>query len=156
MAKRRITAVRIGMALQPVGEDAREVFRALSPGVIVMMDVSQKRNVRQHRLYWLLIGKVHDSLPEGLDEKFPNKESLSDAIKVAVGHFETRYTFQPTGNGKDYSLVEHVVAKSIAFDAMGQEDFGEFFKAAVQAVCSFVLVDLEAEALLLEIEKSIY
>ena len=139
----RFACFRRGQSIIPCDDDGRDVIRALSPRRPVMVEVQQRRNVQQHRLYWALITKVYDNLPLHLEENFGSKEALSDAIKITVGYYEDMVDLT-TGKGSRR-------AKSIAFDKMGQEEFGVFFRNAVNVIIQLI-VNLDLQDLLNELD----
>ncbi|HEY8354554.1 MAG TPA: DUF1367 family protein, partial [Methylophilaceae bacterium] len=76
-------------------------------------------------------------------DRWPTVETLLDDLKVATGLFETRIN-AVTG-------LPYVVARSISFASMSQDEFEEWFNRAVDVICREVLV-MERGELMAEIE----
>lgn len=110
-----------------------------------MVEVQQRRSVEQHRLYWGMVRKVWDNLPEKFDGHFPSVERLSEELLIAAGHYEDVVDLE-RGIGKR-------VAKSIAFDKMKQEEFGVLFRAVVEVIYKFVIEDIDLQSLLDELDE---
>ena len=144
MGMSAVVFARKGNVLRPADDEAREALRRISPGVPVMVDLRQRRNVRQHRLYWKLIRTVHRNLPKDLKETWPTVEKLSDAIKIALGACD--------GITDISGSPRHHVPHSIAFDKMDQTTFQAFFEQAVNLIRTRIVpglaeADLEAEVM---------
>lgn len=138
MSRKRFAAHRVGMDLRPVDDEGREIMAGLTVGVPVMIEVNQQRNVRQHRLYWKLIGVVHENLPEKLTAIWQTKEALSKAILSELGYVDVLRGL----DGKEFHQVQ-----SIAFDAMDQAEFAEVFDKAVALIVSRIIPGLDQAAL---------
>lgn len=142
MAK-RFAAFRKRGSLSPCDDDGREVINSLTAGDPVMVEVTQKRSVRQHRLYFALLNRVHENLPVEMAARYPKVENLRQAVQFACGLFEECVAI----DGSRYYK-----AQSIAFDKMDQGEFGEFFRKAVDVIVEYVIKDLDADDLLAELE----
>lgn len=142
----RFAAVRGGGALKPIDDAGREALLALTPGAPCMVEVTQPRNLRQHRLFFALLRKVHDNLPVEMAARYPTVETLRQAVQFACGLFDECVAIDGT---------RYYKARSIAFDKMGQEEFGELFRQAVDVIVTYVIEDLDAQALLDEVEEMI-
>lgn len=105
----------------PVSAAAREFHAKSKVGQTVELKGRRPRNPQHHRKLFALLGIVADN-----NEQFSGPEDVLVAIKAALGHGRwlklegaTREVFMPD---------------SIAFDAMDQTAFEEFYDAAVAAV----------------------
>lgn len=116
---------RLAPYLVPADEQAEEEVRKLKPGQATMVEVKRARNERQHRLYWALIGVIFDH-----QSRYATRQDLSDALKVAVGHYEE------VGKRGEHVIVR---PKSIAFANMAQADFEQFFERVVTFVCANII-----------------
>lgn len=116
---------RLAPYLVPADEQAEEEVRKLKPGQATLVEVKRARNERQHRLYWALIGVIFDH-----QSRYATRQDLSDALKVAVGHYEE------VGKRGEHVIVR---PKSIAFANMPQADFEQFFERVVAFVCANII-----------------
>jgi hypothetical protein len=106
-------------ALVPVDDQGIELMAKLKDGRDVGVTVTQHRNPRHHRLYWAMLKFIRDHTDtfEGKDLKI-----ISTAVKLATGLVDS-FVNQNTGETV-------LVPKSIAFAAMDQMRFNQFFDAA--------------------------
>ncbi len=112
-------------------------------GTGVTVEVKRARNINHHRLYWALVGKVHENLDHN---RYPSTDFLSDAIKVSVGHctpFEMA----------DGSIA--LIPKSISFAEMDQDQFAKFFDSVCRVVCERIIPGMDAGALKNEISQMV-
>ncbi|MES0207881.1 DUF1367 family protein [Mesorhizobium sp. M0028] len=115
--------------LVPCDADGLEMLLAMKRGKEVLTEIHTPRNVRHHRMLFLLMRHVIDGGAWEGDE-----ETLLDWIKYAVGHVKTSI---------DHLGKVHYVPKSIAFVSMDQAAFLRFFERAVFAICHRLLDDAE-------------
>lgn len=111
--------------LIPADESSAEEMRRLKPGQHVIVEVKRARNPRQFRLYWALIGVIFDH-----QSRYATRQDLSDALKVAVGHYEE------VGKRGEHVIVR---PKSIAFANMPQPEFEDFFDRVIKLVCERII-----------------
>lgn len=121
----RAYVAHLGHVLVPMDADGREMVEAIKPGRAVMAEVRTSRNVRHHRLFFVLLREVIDG---GAWDG--NEDTLRDAIKIACGCVDTI-----TG------LDGHVYYKprSMSFESMPQAEFRNFFDRAVFYVSTRLL-----------------
>ena len=109
--------------LFPVDDEGAELFRKLKLNRDVHADVKQRRNMRQHRLFFAILQfvKEHCALFESrsIDE-------IKDAVKLACG-LADKYIDQE--DGKTYYVL-----KSISPSKMDQTEFASFFNDACNVV----------------------
>lgn len=105
----------------PKSNAAREFHAKTKLGQIVEMKARRPRNPGHHRKLFALLAIVAEN-----NEEFADADEALVAVKAATGHGHwkkikgtTREIFYPA---------------SIAFDAMGQDEFEDFYNAAVAAV----------------------
>lgn len=123
-----------GGVLVPVDEPDQETVAKLKEGEFVRCTIQAKRNIRQHRLFWALVGLLVDNT-----EVFPSKEAAADSIKIGVGHVET---------GVDaWSGRAYLKPKSIAFEALDGTEFTRFFDRCLYLLCNRWLAGLDVEDL---------
>lgn len=111
-------AERWGMTLRPVGAVSSTALAKLPMGRELRVEVRRPRNPRFLRLYWEICERVADAVGTEADV-------ISDLLKIETGHF-----FLVRSNR--YGDLR--IAKSIAFAAMDETAFREFFDACVVAI----------------------
>jgi hypothetical protein len=87
----------------------------------------------------VFLSELMDSRAKHIDAPEKSKQALHEWVKIEAGYF--RYELSPTGIRK--------VPLSINFNAMSQDDFNLFYKAAFTVVWNFILsrcFDDEAQA----------
>jgi hypothetical protein len=115
--KAPIYAVKRNGRLEPSAQIDEEAFDAIANGSEVELTIKQKRSTERLRLYWSVVGAV----VKGGFGPWQTKEALSDALKLACNVTEVRRTLSG-----DY----YVAPDSVAFDRMGEADFGGFMNRA--------------------------
>jgi hypothetical protein len=113
-------------ALVPGDGDAALAFVKMKDGKGYLINVTRPRNVLHHRKLFALLSVVQDNT-----DKWPTVETLLDDLKISTGLFETRVN-AVTG-------IPYVVAKSISFASMAQDEFEEFFQRAIDIISKQVL-----------------
>lgn len=98
------------------GEDA---LRGIKVGEYVAVVVTKPRNIKFHRLFWVMVGKLARSL-----ELSP--QVVADTLKLRTGH----YTTVETLDGYTFRIPA-----SISFSAMTEGSFREFFNACCREIC---------------------
>jgi len=127
--------------LRPVDEAGEEALRKIKNGSLVQVEIKQPRNVQHHRKYWALVSLVAENT-----DRYPDAETVHEAIKVAVG-LRTEITM-PDG-AKAY------VPGSIAFNKMDQGEFNAFYDRVCDAVAKHFLPGVTSESLKREVEDLI-
>ena len=95
---------------------AVKILARIPPGTNVWADVTvprDQRSVQMHRLYFALLGKVFENLPERWAAEIPSVDVLRLRLAYTIGWTEVIQT----GAGP------REVPKSIAFDKLGQAEF---------------------------------
>lgn len=124
-------------ALVPMDNDGREMMAAMKEGRHVMVAVHTPRNVRHHRLLFLLMEMLIDGGAWG-----GSKDDLLDYLKIAARHVKTIIG----ADGKTY-----FVPRSIDFESMDQASFTRFFDRCLYVVCERLLPGQDWQALREEI-----
>jgi hypothetical protein len=124
-------------ALVPGDARALAAFNKMKEEASYLVNLNRPRNISHHRKLFALLDLVQDNT-----EKWPTVETLLDDLKIATGLFETRINVV-TG-------IPYVVAKSISFASMTQDEFEQWFDRAVDLMCKQVL-DMSRDDLLAEI-----
>lgn len=113
-------------ALVPGDGDAALAFSKMKDGHGYLLNVTRPRNVMHHRKLFALLSVVQDNT-----DKWPTVETLLADLKISTGLFETRVNMV-TG-------LPYVVAKSISFASMSQDEFEDWFERAVDLISKQVL-----------------
>tara|TARA_R110000851_G_scaffold53458_1_gene126848 strand:- start:357 stop:779 length:423 start_codon:yes stop_codon:yes gene_type:complete len=126
-------------ALRPSGPAAEELLGKIALAEDVQVEIKRPRNLRHHRKFWKLIDVI---FPE--QTAYATKEDLADALKVGVGHCD----IVPAPNGKPFTRP-----KSIAFKAMDQQGFDEFYDRVIDVVVTRVIPNIDSDDLRQEVES---
>tara|TARA_R110000822_G_scaffold11505_12_gene42042 strand:+ start:1439 stop:1900 length:462 start_codon:yes stop_codon:yes gene_type:complete len=129
--------VRRGKTLVPADIHADDFLSNIKEGKEIMVSVSVPRSPQHHRWFFAMLNRVCESVDGWNDE-----EELLDAIKIAVGHVESRQTL--------YGAV-YRKPKSIAWDRMGEDKFKRFVQRALYVLN--IQFGIDGEALMEEIDK---
>jgi hypothetical protein len=76
---------KVGKTLVPADWYAEEFLDGISEGHDVLLQQSKTRSEQYHKWWEVLVGKVHDNLPENMHKRWPNRASFRDMIKIACG-----------------------------------------------------------------------
>lgn len=112
-------------ALVPLDDDGREIMRAIADGKQVMVHVHAARNVRHHRMLFVLYKKLAEGGAWDGDV-----DSFLNWAKIGTGHVEP--VIGP--NGRTY-----FVPKSISFELMAQDAFARWWDRLVYLVFTRLL-----------------
>lgn len=117
-----------------VDHDAWEKFKrrllTFKPGTFLRMEWSRPRNGKHHRKLFALLTLVAEN-----SETYDTTEKALVAIKLVVGHYE------PFIDPKTGELLQ--MPKSIAYDAMDQDEFDKFYSAAIDGVLRYILPHID-------------
>lgn len=122
-------------ALAPADAQAAEFIAKLKLGGAVKAKVSQPRNYRFHKKLFALLNLAFESWePEGKEYKgervAKNFDQFRNDVTVLAGFYDTTVTLKG-----DVRLV----AKSISFANMEQDDFDKLYNAVVNVLLARVL-----------------
>ena len=134
-------AARTSHGLQPVDEAGEAVLRRIPRGEIMRVEIRRPRNIRHHRLFFVLMSVVWENLDQ---ERYPTIDDLVAAIKIAAG-LRTRIEL-PDG-------MVGFVPGSIAFHRMDQAAFDEFYDRVCDLICKYFLPGVTSEELRAEVEE---
>ena len=124
-------------SLFPGDAEAATAFAKMKDGAGYLVSLHRPRNLMHHRKLFALLNLVQDNT-----DRWPTVETLLDDLKISTGLFETRVN-AVTG-------IPYVVAKSISFASMTQDEFEQWFDKAVDLISKQVL-EMDREYLLAEI-----
>jgi hypothetical protein len=121
--------------LKGADERTEEAIKRYGLGEIIRIKMYSGRNIRHHRLFFALLQLVFKN-----QEKYLSLEGLRFAVTIQAGYVE-----EIKLSGDKVTLKP----KSINFTSMNQNEFAEFYAAALAAVPvllpDFEGVDLESE-----------
>lgn len=107
-------------------DKARRRARSAKVGTYMRVTYVVPRNGKHHRKLWPLLELIVQN-----SEVYDTKEKALAAIKLAAGFFD------PIVDPESGAVQK--VPHSIAFDAMGQQEFERFYRAALHAVLAVIL-----------------
>ena len=134
----KFAAIRVGEYLRPPQPDGERIVQALSGDAQIMVEVNQRRNVKQHNLAMAMITTVWENIPEKIAHLWPTKDHFRKMLLEATGYVEEYRDI--AGNVK-------VVPRSMSFDKMSQEEFDAFFKEAMNIIQNRIIPGIGSEAL---------
>jgi hypothetical protein len=108
--------VRTLTGLQVVDDDL--ALRGVRIGTLVQVEVVRPRNLKHHRLYWAMIGRIADAIDEP-------RQAVHDHLCIVTGHY---YELRVKGGIRLYP-------KSVSFASMDQAAFREHFDRCCRAIC---------------------
>jgi hypothetical protein len=113
---------RQGMAIVPANDSARALVAGLIEGqeYLASWPFRKPRSLKQLRLWWSLCHLLAEH------DLFPTEKAAHVATKIATGHFSI--VVAPD------TKKQVLVADSIAFESMPQEEFQVFFNAALRVI----------------------
>ena len=117
-----------GRALWPTSKAAAMEIERLPRGVPLSVEPKQRRNGKQHRLFWAFATYVAAALNDGPTAKEWTQEDVVTHLKLATGHVQT---VRLSGKDRQRLGVEYAaLPASISFAAMDGDAFSRFMDAA--------------------------
>ena len=133
-----ITAYRKGDRIEPRSMAAALEIRRLPEGLPLRVTVSQRRNGRYHRLVFAMFSLVAEALSNGPAAKAKwDTEDVLRNVKVALGYadLDAMTARQVAAYGLPAGTQAYVATpQSVAFDKMGEDEFGAFARAAADYI----------------------
>ncbi len=114
--------VKRDFGLFPADEKAKAAVAKIPQGQVVTADVEQPRNLKHHRLFFVLVDVCWDNSDH---EIYPTSEIMRAAIQLSAGHYDLVQL--PSGEF-------HKVPKSLRFSRMNQIEFSAFYENACDVV----------------------
>lgn len=105
-------------------------LETMKPGTWLRMEWARPRNGSHHRKFFALLQLVAEN-----SEVYDTTEKALVAVKLCTGHVE------PAIDPRTGELIQ--IPKSIAFDAMEQDEFEVFYSAAIDAVLQYILPQMD-------------
>jgi hypothetical protein len=120
----------------PADQDAWAKFKrrleTMKVGTWMRFEWSSPRNGKHHRKLFALLQMIAEN-----SETYNTTEKALVAVKLCTGHFDLM------ADPETGEIIK--IAKSISFEAMGQEDFEKFYSAAVDGVLAYILPQMDRE-----------
>lgn len=133
---------REGNHLVPVDELGIDDMKHIPTGKDVFVTCRTARNLRQHRLAWVLATRVAEAC-----DFLHDKEDSMAWLKIKSRHVRM---LQDPRTGQ-----VAIVPKSIAFASLSQQDFSRIFDRMIYVTCTEILPGLDEGALRSEIEAAV-
>lgn len=118
----------------PADQDAWSKFRrrleTMKPGTWIRMEWASPRHPKHHRKFMALMQLITEN-----SETYNTVEKALVAVKLCTGHFDLM------ADPRTGEIIQ--IPKSIAFEAMPQEEFDVFYSAAIDAVLQVILPQLD-------------
>lgn len=139
--------VKTKTGLVPCDEESQKLFEKLGDGELCMVEHTRGRDCNNHRRFFAFRNRTFE-----MQDVFDNDEVWRKQLHIMAGHFDTVIVPKPkwllkvieymkkylTGPKADWviSRIENepqvvMIAKSIAYDAMDEFEFRDFFNKAI-------------------------
>ena len=105
--------------LVPADEAAKRVADRYAPGELILAEVVKNRSAQNHRRFFLFVGVTFD-----MQDSYTDREIWRKVLEIGAGHFDTVIGL----DGK-----AHYWPKSIAWEKLDENEFGELFGRVVNA-----------------------
>jgi len=115
-----------------------DIFRKIKKNNVVKFEITQQRNLKFHRKFFLLIKILFEN-----QENYKDFEKFRKDLIIASGFYE-EYTNFFTGEIR-------MEAKSIAFQNMKEEEFSDVYSAVIDTANK--LISFDKKELLEQIEQ---
>lgn len=142
MKDKQIRMVKVGRDWRPLGVAAEVWSGGFDDGDAVWMEPKKPRNLQHHNKLFVMLDFVRHHSP--VASRYLNSDDLLDEVKLLTGHYETKYRADGTPWPKP---------KSIAFDKMDQNEFQEFYNAALDVIWMTFFNGVKRETILKELEQ---
>lgn len=117
----------------PADHEAWTKFRrrieTMKPGTWLRMEWSRPRNGQHHRKFFALLQLIAEN-----SETYDTVEKALVAVKLVSGYCD------PFIDPKTGELIQ--LPRSVAYDAMEQDEFEQFYSAAIDGVLQHILPDI--------------
>lgn len=135
--------------LAPADIDSADYIDKVKVGATLAATVKKQRNPKFHRKYLALLTLAFDSWEPALktyrgETVQKNFDQFRKQVAILAGYYETSYTI--TGEVR-------LVAKSISFANMEDEEFEKLYAASVNVILSRILTNYTRDDLDAVIEK---
>lgn len=118
----------------PADQEAYQRFKrrleTMKPGTWIRMEWASPRHPKHHRKFFALLQLITEN-----SEVYNTVEKALVAVKLCTGHFDLM------ADPKTGEIIQ--IPKSIAFEAMPQEEFDVFYNAAIDAVLQVILPQID-------------
>ena len=122
----KIKMYKKGDALVSFDDEAAEVLRKWKPGVMIEVEAKKPRNSQFHRKLFAMLNIVFRNT-----DKFKNMDELLYFVKIETGHTDI----------VELKTIAFRIPRSIAFNKMNEDEFGQFYNKAVDVCLLEVPID---------------
>lgn len=130
------------LGLVPANDEAVDAMRRIRPGDEVFIEIRRPRSMKQHRLYWKLLTVVQ----EHCSDRWPTKEALHAAVKIALGHFDA----VQASDGSIFPLLKPTDVASMPAD-----DFLRYLTDTITLITTVIIPDIDRQDLMREINEMV-
>lgn len=138
---------RTDRGLAAYDDESKAVLRKIKIGDIVRVSISRLRNAQFHRRFMNMVRFVYNSCGHWV-----SVDDLLMDLKFRVGHVDRHQVIDFRTGEK---LAEIITPKSIAFHAMGQDDFQHFVDRCITVICEQMVPGLEDHVLREEVLRAV-
>jgi len=122
----KIKMYKKGDALIAFDDAAAEVLRKWKPGVMIEVQVNKPRNNMFLRKFFAMLNIVFKNT-----DKFKSMDELLYFVKIETGHTDI----------VELKTIAFRIPRSIAFNKMSEDEFGQFYNKAVDVCLLEVPID---------------
>lgn len=145
----KLHLIKQGRYLVPSLPDDEEKLKKIKSGELLSVDIVRPRNAMFHRKFFALLHVGFDSWnPPSITSKFGQPEKSFEQFREDVTILAGRYESTIRLNGE-----VRVVAKSISFAKMSQEEFEDLYNSVINVVLDRVLTNYTKGDLLNQVNK---
>lgn len=130
--------MRVAAGCSPADGRAWAAVKRFNEGEEFLADIPDPRSQPQLRLWWALMDKAFENLPEGLQSEYGDRHGLSDAVLCRLGYCRELRRESPDGT---VTIIQQ--PKSIARSRMGQEEFNGLFDKANELLAQTLGIDAD-------------
>jgi hypothetical protein len=128
--------------LWPTDPRSVKALNDFSFGETVAIKIHRPRSNPQNRLYWAIVEYV----AEGAG--YNSKDDLHKTLLVSLGKYDVVRVIGGPLNGKTIACPQ-----STAFGAWSQDEFQEYFDAAIMLICRDIIPGTDSGDLIREVES---
>jgi len=125
--KPKITVKLVNGEFEPCSAFDAEQLALANNGAEFDLVLRSKRSEPHHKLYWSILGRACKATG-----KWPNSDKLHRELKMACGYFQTVVS--------EFGGI-YYFPDTIAMNKMNQQEFNEFFEAAMAKLSEAIGVD---------------
>lgn len=129
MGRWTFSAVRKGSAIFPSTERAEKIIRSMPFNKDVLLEARTARNAKHHDLFFVVLDRIVEATG-----RFPDSDALNRALKFELGI---------VSEWIDLNGEVHIEPGSIAWSAMPQDQFSEYFEKSQKLIVEHFFGELD-------------